>query len=70
MMIEPPIADLLNRASDRYTLVMMVSKRARQITAGSHSRTEHPAASKSLTKAIYEVHEGKVNFIRRKAGIK
>lgn len=69
MMIEPPIADLLDIARDRYTLVMMTSKRARQLTAGSHSRTEHKS-NKSLSTAIYEVFEGKVEYIRKKEGIK
>ncbi len=69
MMIEPAIADLLEKADSRYTLVMMVSKRARQITAGSLSRTSHQS-NKSLTLAIYEVNEKKVEYIRLKEGIK
>lgn len=79
MMIEPPIANLLDKSGDRYTLVMMVSKRARQITAGSQSRlekdkfkkdSEKDEYRKSLTTAIFEVFEGKVNYVRKKEGIK
>ncbi|HOA30419.1 MAG: DNA-directed RNA polymerase subunit omega [Clostridia bacterium] len=79
MMIEPPIAELLDKSGDRYTLVMMVSKRARQVTAGSQSRLDRDKIMKdsikdenrkSLTTAIYEVLEGKVNYVRKKEGIK
>ncbi|HPZ53350.1 MAG TPA: DNA-directed RNA polymerase subunit omega [Clostridia bacterium] len=79
MMIEPPIAELLEKSGDRYTLVMMVSKRARQVTAGSQSRLDRDKIMKdsikdenrkSLTTAIYEVLEGKVNYVRKKEGIK
>lgn len=79
MMIEPPIAELLDKSGDRYTLVMMVSKRARQVTAGSQSRLDRVKIMKdsikdenrkSLTTAIYEVLEGKVNYVRKKEGIK
>jgi len=79
MMIEPPIAELLDKSGDRYTLVMMVSKRARQVTAGSQSRLDRDKTMKdsikdenrkSLTTAIYEVLEGKVNYVRKKEGIK
>ncbi|NLN04640.1 MAG: DNA-directed RNA polymerase subunit omega [Clostridiaceae bacterium] len=79
MMIDPPIADLLEKAGDRYTLVVMVSKRARQITAGSQSRLDRDKSRKdsdkdenrkSLTTAIYEVLEGKVKYVRKKEGIK
>ncbi|HHT93671.1 MAG TPA: DNA-directed RNA polymerase subunit omega [Clostridiaceae bacterium] len=78
-MIEPPIAELLDKSGDRYTLVMMVSKRARQVTAGSQSRLDRDKIMKdsikdenrkSLTTAIYEVLEGKVNYVRKKEGIK
>ena len=75
MMIEPPIAELLDKSGDRYTLVMMVSKRARQVTAGSQSRLGRDKIMKdsikdenrkSLTTAIYEVLEGKVNYVRKR----
>ena len=70
MMIEPPIDKLLEIADDRYTLVMMASKRARQLTAGSLSRTEKESEHKSISTAIYEIYEDKIGYVRRKDGIK
>lgn len=70
MMIEPPIDKLLDISNDRYTLVMMASKRARQITAGSVSRTENESEHKSISTAIYEIYENKIGYVRRKEGIK
>ena len=34
-MINPSVVDLLKRVEDRYTLVMVTSKRARQVIGGA-----------------------------------
>ena len=60
-MINPSIMDLLKKVDDRYSLVMVTSKRARQIINGS----EPMVATKSikpLTIAIKEVNEGEAGL--------
>lgn len=68
-MIYPAISQLLNKVDNRYTLVMEVAKRARQITAGSESRIVS-ASHKPVTIAVQEVSEGKVTYERTKEGLK
>lgn len=60
-MINPSIMDLLKKVDDRYSLVMVTSKRARQIIDGSEPlvRTK---SQKALTIAINEVNEGEVGY--------
>ncbi|MDO5038152.1 DNA-directed RNA polymerase subunit omega [Clostridium sp.] len=60
-MINPSIVDLLNKVEDRYSLVIVTSKRARQIIAGSNPLVEIDS-QKPLTIAINEVNEGKVTY--------
>ena len=60
-MINPSIMDLLQKVDDRYSLVIVTSKRARQLIDGS----EPLVATKSkqpLTIAINEVNEGVVGY--------
>ncbi len=68
-MIYPAISQLLGKVDDRYTLVMEIAKRARQITAGSESRTVCESR-KPVTIAVNEISEGKVTYERTKEGIK
>lgn len=60
-MINPSIMDLLKKVDDRYSLVIVTSKRARQIIDGSEPlvRTK---SQKALTIAINEVNEGEVGY--------
>lgn len=68
-MIYPAISQLLGKVDDRYTLVMEIAKRARQITAGSESRIVCESR-KPVTIAVNEISEGKVTYERTKEGIK
>ena len=68
-MIDPPIAELLDKVDSRYTLVIMTAKRARQLTAGSKSRVETDS-TKNVTIAIQEISEDKVTYERLSDGIK
>lgn len=68
-MIYPPIAEMLSRVDSRYTLVMEIAKRARQVTAGSENRSTSKS-NKSVTIAVQEIYEDKVNYERTKEGIK
>lgn len=60
-MINPSVVDLLKRVEDRYTLVMVTSKRARQIIAGEEP-LEDANSKKPLTIAINEVNDGLVTY--------
>ena len=59
MMVEPTVTDLLKKVEDRYSLVIVSSRRARQIAAGSQVLTKVNEES-SVTLAANEIAEGKV----------
>ena len=60
-MINPSVVDLLKKTQDRYSLVILTSKRARQIIEGSNPKVEIDS-NKPLTIAINELNENAVNF--------
>ena len=63
MMLYPPIAELLEKVDSRYTLVMEIAKRARQLTAGSENRSSS-TSNKRAAVAVQEIYEGKVTYER------
>ena len=68
-MIEPSINKLLEKADCRYTLVILASKRARQLQEGAHKLTKCDS-EKPVTVAINEINDDKITYIRTKSGIK
>lgn len=68
-MIEPPIAELLDKVDSRYTLVILTAKRARQLTAGSVRRVKIDT-NKNVTVAVHEIADDKVTYERLASGIK
>lgn len=68
-MINPGLGELLKRADSRYTLVVVVAKRARKLNDGAEKLVENNS-DKVVAVAIDEVNEGKITFIRTKSGIK
>lgn len=60
-MINPSVVDLLEKVHDRYSLVILTSKRARQIIDGSSPQIEIKS-NKPLTIAINEVNKEAVEF--------
>lgn len=62
-MLYPSINDLLKNVDSRYTLVLLVSKRARQIVDGAEPLVE-PKSSKPVSVAVQEVSEHKVTYTR------
>lgn len=68
-MINPSIVELLEKVDNRYTLVVLTSKRARQLIDG-----EKPLIvvekGKPLTVAIDEVYSGAITYETVKEGIK
>jgi DNA-directed RNA polymerase subunit omega len=55
-MINPPIVELLERVDNRYSLVVVTSKRARQLIDGQKPLI-NIKSSKPLTIAINEINE-------------
>ena len=60
-MINPSIVDLLKRVEDRYSLVILSAKRARQIIDGAETFVD-VESNKPLTISINEIDEGFVNY--------
>lgn len=61
MMVEPSVTDLLKTVDNRFQLVIMTSKRARQIASGSKTLTKVEEDS-PVTLAVNEIAEGKVKI--------
>jgi len=68
-MISPSVVDLLEKVHDRYSLVMLTSKRARQIIEGSAPKISVDS-KKSLTIAINEFDQNAFEFETLKEGSK
>jgi len=69
MMVEPQLSELMKMVDCRYTLVIIVAKRARQLTDGA-KRLVESVSSNSVTVAVKEIFDGKITFLRTKSGIK
>lgn len=62
-MLYPSVNDLLKKVDSRYTLVMMISKRARQIVDGDEPLV-NTDSNKPVTIAVHEIHQGKIEYSR------
>jgi DNA-directed RNA polymerase subunit omega len=60
-MINPSVVDLLEKVNDRYSLVILTSKRARQLIDGSDPKISINS-NKPLTIAINEVDTNAVEY--------
>ena len=68
-MINPSVVDLLEKIHDRYSLVILTSKRARQIIEGSEPKISINS-NKPLTIAINEVDKDAVEYEIIEEGLK
>lgn len=68
-MINPPVTDLLEKVDNRYRLVTVTSRRARQIIEG-HELLIDGNIDKPLTTAIDEVSEGFIEYETVKESLK
>lgn len=59
MLVKPTVLDLLNKVDNRFELVTMTAKRARQLAAGSIPLTKKEEPS-PVSLAADEINEGKV----------
>ena len=62
MLTRPSINELLKKIDNRYQLVLVVSKRARQLSEGSLPLTKIKEAS-NVSTAAHEVNEEKVYIV-------
>lgn len=61
---DPELDKILEKVDCRYTLVVEVAKRARQLIDGSEPLTEEVDPN-PVTQAVNEVYEDKVTYIRQ-----
>lgn len=60
-MVNPSIDSLLEKTQSRYALVMLASKRARELLNGATCRVEE-RSNKFVTNAMEEINEGKITY--------
>lgn len=68
-MINPSVVDLLKKVDNRYSLVIVTSKRARQLIQGELPLVKIDS-HKPLTVAINEVYTGEITYEQIVEGIK
>lgn len=68
-MINPSIVSLLDKTGSRFSLVVVSSKRARQLIEGDEPLVDIDS-SKPVTIAINEINEGLITYETIKEGIK
>ncbi len=59
MMVKPAVTDLLKKVDNRYSLIIMTAKRARQIAEGEELMTDVDEKS-PVTIAVNEIYQDKV----------
>lgn len=62
-MIYPTLTSLMEKIDSKYTLVVAVSKRARQIVEGEEPLIK-VESQKPVTIAVHEIAQGKVGYKR------
>ena len=68
-MINPSIVDLLKKVENRFTLVTMTAKRARQLIEGEEPLVKI-TSNKPVTIAINEISQGAITYETVREGIK
>ena len=68
-MIYPSLDVLLEKVDSKYTLVVMASKRAREIMNGKNPMVSS-SSNKPVTIALEEIANRKITYKRTKTGIK
>ncbi len=65
-MIEPSLEDLLKEVDSKFSLITMVSKRARQLNSGFTPLIK-TSSTKNVTIALEEIAQGKIQYTRKKS---
>lgn len=61
-MMYPSIAELMKRADSRYSLVIAVAKRARELAQGAEPLV-NCSSDKEVTEAVYELYYDKLKIV-------
>lgn len=62
-MADPELDKILEKVDCRYTLVVEIAKRARQLVDGAQPLTEKPDAN-PVSQAIEEIYTDKITYVR------
>ncbi len=68
-MIKPPLEALLDRVENKYALVIVAAKRARQLKDGALPMVDVDSGN-PVTVALEEIAAGKIRFELPRTGIK
>lgn len=68
MLVRPPVTELLKKVDNRYSLVIMTAKRARQIAEGEVPMTSVDDTS-PVSLAVDEIYEDKVYQVNSETDI-
>lgn len=68
-MIKPPLEALLDRVDNKYALVIVAAKRARQLKEGALPMVDVETAN-PVTIALEEISAGKIRYEAPRLGIK
>ena len=63
-MIGPELDKILEKVDCRYTLVVEVAKRARQLVQGAQPLTDEPDEN-PVSQAVEEIYNDKVTYVRQ-----
>lgn len=63
MMMYPPIGELMKKTDSRYSLVIAVAKRARELSQGEEVLTACDSR-KEVTEAVYELYRNKIRIVK------
>ena len=63
MLVEPTVTDLLKEAEDRYALVIITSRRARQLLEGAKPLVDKKEYS-NVSLAAWEIAAGEVKEVK------
>ena len=63
MMLYPSIMDVMEKAGNRYSLVIAASKRARDILEEAKDEEKSIDGARSITKAVEEIAEGEILIV-------
>ena len=61
-MMFPSLEKSLEKVSNRYLLVVLAAKRARQLNRGAQSQVEVPQHTKPTSVALEEIAHGRVGY--------
>ena len=69
-MLYPSIDKLMGLVDSKYSLVVVTSKRARQLQERAATNEPGASATKNVSRALWEVATGQVRYHRTREGIK